>query len=306
MDIARLGVHESVGAVCPPAAFVEQLQDVDAAVSVVDEDVSAVDAVVTFGHADAFVGLDWVHCIRAGYDDFPVEAYRDAGTALTNSTGIHGASVGETTLGLMLSLARRLHEYRDAQTERTWTTPAWDAPFTLRDERLTVVGLGTLGRGIATRGDAIGMHVDGVRRTPARTPHVRTVYTPDRLHEAVADARFVAVAVPLTASTRGLIDADALAAMRDDAYLVNVARGAVVEEDALVTALETDALAGAALDVFETEPLPESSPLWDLDDVLVTPHAAPLDREYPTDVARLVRTNLRHAAADGALVNRVA
>jgi len=304
MAVSRLGVHDSVRAVCPPATLAEHLRDVDATVSVVDDDVSGVDAVVTFSHVDAFVGLDWVHCIRAGYDDFPLDAYRDAGTVVTNSTGIHGTSVGETALGLMLSLARRLHEYRDAQAEQSWTTPAWDAPFTLRDERLTVVGLGTLGRGIATRADAIGMRVDGVRRTPTRTPHTRTVYTPDRLHEAIADARFVAVAVPLTDATRGLIDADALAAMRDDAYLVNVARGAVVDENALIAALNADDLAGAALDVFETEPLPESSPLWDLDDVLVTPHAAPLDRAYPAAVARIVRTNLRRD--DGAdVVNRV-
>ncbi|GAD52794.1 D-3-phosphoglycerate dehydrogenase [Halarchaeum acidiphilum MH1-52-1] len=270
-----------------------------------DDDVSDVDAVVTFEHADSFVGLAWVHCIRAGYDAFPLDTYRDAGTALTNSTGIHGAAVGETALGMMLSLARRLHDYRDAQREREWAPPTWDTPFTLRDERLTVVGLGTLGRGIARCADGIGMRVDGVRRTPTRTPHARTVYTPDRLHDAVADARFVAVATPLTEATRRLVDAGVFEAMRDDAYLVNVARGPVVDEDALIDALAAGELAGAGLDVFREEPLPASSPLWDLDDVLVTPHASSLHRAYHEDIADLVRANLRNRNAGADLLNRV-
>ncbi|GAA0295427.1 D-2-hydroxyacid dehydrogenase [Halarchaeum salinum] len=305
MHIDRLGVHESVGAIFPPETLAEQLRSLDPDVTVVGDDVSAVDAVATFGHVEAFLDLEWVHCVRAGYDDFPVADYRDAGTALTNSSGIHGASVGETALGVMLSLARRLHTARDAQADREWAQPTWDEPFTLMDERLTVVGLGAVGRGIASRADGLGMRVAGVRRTPARPPHVREVYAPDELHEAVADARFVALATPLTEETAGMVDAAVFEAMREDAYLVNVARGGVVETDALVAAVEDGVIAGAALDAFETEPLPAASPLWDLDDVLITPHSGAMTRDYYRDVAALVRQNALHAAADEALVNRV-
>ncbi|GGL34640.1 phosphoglycerate dehydrogenase [Halarchaeum grantii] len=305
MHVDRIGVHESVRAVCPPEALAEHLRDLGADATVVGDDVSAVDAVAAFGHADAFLGLEWVHCVRAGYDEFPLDAYRESGTALTNSSGIHGAAVGETALGVMLSLARRLHTARDAQAEREWAQPAWDESFTLTDERLTVVGLGAVGRGLARRADGIGMRVDGVRRTPTPTPHTREIYTPDRLHDAVADARFVALAVPLTDDTAGMVDRSVFEAMRDDAYLVNVARGGVVETDALVAALDAGDIAGAGLDVFEREPLPEDSPLWEYEDVVVTPHSGALKRDYYRDVAALVRQNALHAAADEELVNRV-
>ncbi|WP_435098896.1 D-2-hydroxyacid dehydrogenase [Halarchaeum sp. P4] len=306
MDIDRLGIHESVSAVFPPETLAERLRSLDPAVTIVDDDVSDVDAVASFGHSDAFLGLEWVHCIRAGYDEFPVADYREAGTALTNSSGIHGAAVGETALGLMLSLARRLHTARDAQAAHEWDQPEWDEAFTLYDEPLTVVGLGAVGQGVARRADGIGMRVDGVRRTPTPTPHTREVYTPDRLHDAVADARFVALATPLTEETDGMVDRSVFEAMREDAYLVNVARGAVADEDALVEAVETGEIAGAGLDVFETEPLPEDSPLWDLEDVVITPHTGALKRDYYQDIADLVQQNVLHAAADEELVNRVA
>ncbi|WP_020222938.1 NAD(P)-dependent oxidoreductase, partial [Halarchaeum acidiphilum] len=117
--------------------------------------------------------------------------------------------------------------------------------------------------------------------------------------------RFVAVATPLTEATRRLVDAGVFEAMRDDAYLVNVARGPVVDEDALIDALAAGELAGAGLDVFREEPLPASSPLWDLDDVLVTPHASSLHRAYHEDIADLVRANLRNRNAGADLLNRV-
>jgi len=307
MQVSTIGVHESVESVFPPAELRDELADLDQTVRVVgDDDLDACDAVVTFEHREAFLrSVDWVHSIQAGYDRFPVAAFEAAGVVLTNSTGIHGTSVGETVLGMLLALARRLHSYARNQTEREWAWPAWDEPFTLADERLCVVGLGTLGRGIAERAAAVGMTVDGVRRTPDPVPHVDEVYAADDLHEAVADARFVALATPLTEATRGLMDRAAFDAMRDDAYFVNVARGACADQEALVDALQARSLAGAALDVFETEPLPESSPLWGMDDVVVTPHAAAAERDYHRHVADLVRENVRNAA-DEEFVNRVA
>ncbi|WP_162224344.1 D-2-hydroxyacid dehydrogenase [Halorussus amylolyticus] len=294
MQLRRLGIHDSVSAVFPPERLREELSDVDG-------------EVVTFAYTDAFLDadLDWVHSIQAGIDRFPLPEFEERGIALTNSTGIHDTSVGEFATGLMLTFARRLHTYVRQQEAREWSHPEWDAPFTLDGERLCVVGLGTLGKGIAERADALGMRVTGVRRSGDPVAGVETVYTPDDLHEAVADAKFVALAVPLTDETRGLMGREEFAAMREDAYFLNVARGDCADESALVAALRDGEIAGAGLDVFETEPLPEDSPLWEMDEVIVTPHRAAATRDYYRDIADLVGENVGRVEDGSEMVNRV-
>jgi D-2-hydroxyacid dehydrogenase (NADP+) len=307
--ISTLGVHESVADVFPSTVFRDALADADPSVSVVgtDDDLSACDALVTFEYEDRFLdaGLDWIHSIQAGVDRFPFDALQERGIALTNSTGIHGDVVGETAVGLMLSFARRLHAHRSNQERGEWTKPAWDDAFPLRRESACVVGLGTLGRGIATRAAALGMDVTGVKRTPTPVDGVDEVSPPEALHDAIADARFVALAVPLTDDTEGMISTPEFEAMCDDAYLINVARGPVVDQSALVDALDSGAIAGAGLDVFETEPLPAASSLWDREEVILTPHAAGFNDEYYERVATIVRENLRRLAAGESLTNRV-
>ena len=300
----HLGIHESVGAVFPPERLESALAGLDAELSVVSDPANC-DGVVTFAHEESLLETDWIHSIQAGVDRFPFDRLREAGVTLTNSTGLHGASVGETVAGYMLSFARRLHRHRDAQRRGEWSKPDWDEAFTLAGEQVCVVGLGTLGQGIARRADALGMDVVGVRRSPLPVEHVRETYTTDRLGDAIADARFVVVTVPLTDATRGLVGAAELDTMRSDAYLVNVARGAVVDEAALVTALDAGDIAGAALDTFETEPLPESSPLWDFDEVIVTPHCAAFTVSYIDRVADIVRENVRRRQAGESLANEV-
>jgi D-2-hydroxyacid dehydrogenase (NADP+) len=310
MQISHIGVHESVGAVFPPEQLRDALSSTDSRAVVVGDDVDELagcDAVVTFAYREEFLdaGIRWVHSIQAGYDRFPLDEFESEGVVLTNSTGIHGTSVGETALGMMLSLARRLHAYARQQTEREWSRPEWDEAFTLQDEPLCVVGLGTLGQGIAKRADAVGMHVTGVRRSAESVPHVSEVFATDDLREAIADARFVALATPLTDETRGLMGDAEFDAMREDAFFVNVARGKCADESALVAALQEGEIAGAALDVFEEEPLPDDSPLWEMDEVLVTPHAAAAEIDYYRHIAELVRENVRHIDAGEELVNQV-
>ncbi|PSQ20044.1 D-2-hydroxyacid dehydrogenase [Halobacteriales archaeon QS_8_69_26] len=307
MELSRIGVHESVGEVFPPERLVEALSDLDRDVAVVGTgDLADYDAVVTFEYDDAFADpVAWIHSIQAGVDRFPFETLEERGVALTNSTGIHGESVGEMVVGYMIALARQFPQYVRNQRDHAWRRPAWDRPFTLDGESICVVGLGTLGRGIATRAAALGMSVTGVRRSGDPVEGVETVHPPGDLLAAVRDARFVALAVPLTDETRDLVGARELAAMDDDAYLINVARGPVVDEDALVEALREGEIAGAALDVFETEPLPASSPLWDREDVVVTPHVAATVRSYYEDVADLVRENVRRVDDGEEIINRV-
>lgn len=306
--IERLYVHESVENVVPQQAFLEAFDDVDVENELVGdgEEYTTGDAVATYVPRPEFLSASWVHCIRAGYDEFDTEAYKEAGVPLTNSSGIHGATVGELAIGYMLSQARLLHIYRDHQYENDWYRPEYDRPFTIENERLAVVGLGTLGRGIATRADALGMDVVGVRRTQEPVEGVSEIFHPDELHEAIEDARFVALAVPHTPETTGLLSTEEFELMREDSYVINVSRGPVVDESALEAALEAGEIAGAGLDVFEEEPLPEDSPLWDHEDVIISPHKGSATNRYHLDIADLVIENIDRIKNDEDLVNRVA
>jgi Phosphoglycerate dehydrogenase and related dehydrogenases len=306
--LERLCVHESVENVIPKEAFVAAFDDLSIPAELVgdDETYAATDAVVSYYPHDGLLDAAWTHCARAGYDDFDTDAYESRGVPLTNSTGIHAATAGEIALGYMLSLARYLHVYRDQQNEADWRNPPYERPFTLQNERLCVVGLGTIGSGIAARADALGMDVVGVRRSQEPVESVSELYHPDDLGEAIADARFVAMAVPHTPETEGTLGATEFELMREDAYVVNVARGPVVDEDAMVAALRAGDIAGAGLDVFETEPLPEDSPLWGMDEVIISPHVASATNRYHLDIADLVSENTRRFQAGEELRNRVA
>lgn len=308
MDIDRLGIDESVSTVFPPELLVEEFDGLPVEVRTVDgsgESLADCQAVVTFEYREAFLDLAWIHSIQAGVDRFPADRLREASVALTNSTGIHGDAVGETVAGYVLALARRLNDHLANQQRGEWSQPDWDSAWTVAGERACVVGLGGLGRGVVDRLTGLGLDVVGVRRTPTPEPGVDRVYPPERLHEAVADARFVVLAVPLTDETRGMVDGDALAAMGEDAYLVNVARGGVVDQDALVEALREGEIAGGALDVFETEPLPEDSPLWGMEDVIVTPHCSAFTRDYYRHVAAIVRESVRRIERGEGPANRM-
>ena len=306
--LERLCVHESVEEKIPKEAFVRAFDDLSIPVELVGdgETYDETDAIASFTPRSAFLDAAWVHVIRAGYDEFDTDAYGTANVPLTNSTGIHAATVGEIAVGYMLSLARLLHIYRDHQNVSDWHTPTYERPFTVEDERLCVVGLGTLGEGIARRADALGMDVVGVRRSDEPMPGVSTIYNPEDLHEAISAARFVALAVPHTPVTEGMVGTDEFETMRDDAYLINVARGPIVDEDALVSALDSEIIAGAALDVFESEPLSEESPLWDKEEVIISPHKGSATNRYHLDIAALVKENAHRFQSGDDLTNRVA
>ncbi|WP_122090335.1 D-2-hydroxyacid dehydrogenase [Halalkalicoccus subterraneus] len=306
MQIDQLGIHDSVRAVFPPEQLREALSGNGPEVRVVSgEGIGDCEAVVTFAYEESLLECEWIHSIQAGYDRFPLSELEEREVVLTNSTGIHGDSVGETGVGYMLMLARRLGQYARQQERKEWDRPAWDVPFTLAGESVCVVGLGTLGQGIARRASALGMDVTGVRRSGEPVEGVERVYPSEELHEAISGARFVALAVPLTDETEGLLSEAELGVMREDGYLINVSRGGVVDQDALVTGLESGAIRGAALDVFETEPLPKESPLWGMEEVLVTPHAAAYTRGYYEAIGELVEGNLARLETGDEFENRV-
>ncbi|MER5211849.1 D-2-hydroxyacid dehydrogenase [Streptomyces sp. NPDC002838] len=215
----------------------------------------------------------WVHAAAAGVDSFLFPALvDDPGVTLTNSRGVYDRAAAEYVLGLILALAKDFPGTWEHQRRREWRPRPCD---TITERTVLVWGTGPIGRAIAGLLRAIGMRVSGAGRS-ARTEHpdFGRVHGPATLASALAEADYVVLAAPLTKDTRGMVDASVLAAMKPGARLINVGRGALVDEKALVGHLADGRLAGAALDVFDQEPLPVQSPLWDMPGVIVSPHTA--------------------------------
>ena len=259
-----------------------------------------------FAAAFAAKNLGWVHCFNAGTDHPIFGRLREQGVVLTHSPGSNAVPIAQTAIAGLLSLARRLPLFAAAQREQRWIEQATvEVPPDLSDQTLVVVGLGGIGSEIARLGQALGMRVVGVRRRPPEDGAPVDVFLPpDRLDEALPQAHWLALACPLTEETRGWIDAEALARLPVGAHVLNVARGEIVDERALVEALETGRLAGAYLDVFVEEPLPRSSPLWTLPNVIVTPHAASISAGSRARQAEIFLDNLRRWAHGEPLAHR--
>lgn len=223
---------------------------------------------------------DWVVTMGAGYEGYPTDRFEQRRITLTNTPGIGAPPVAEHVFGLVFAFTRRLLSYREQQHDGVWRRLEDDATD-LAGDVCCVVGLGNVGEAVAERANAFGMTVRGVKRSTGRYDGVADeVFAADRLRTALAGSDLVVVAVPLTDETAGLIGQCELRACADDAIVVNVARGPVVETDALLDALNDDRIRSAGLDVFDEEPLPESSPLWDHPRVLVTPHTAWITDKY--------------------------
>ncbi len=216
--------------------------------------------------------LQWVHATSAGVDAMMFPELRASPIPVTNARGIFDGAIAEHVLGMMLAFAKDLLGTVALQRERRWRHRETER---LAGRRVLVVGAGSIGRRIARLAAAAGLHVEGIAsRARAADADFVAVHAAAGLHAALAEADFVVVAAPLTAATHGMFDAAAFGAMRPHARFINIGRGPIVETDALVAALRSGAIAGAALDVFEEEPLPAEHPLWDLPNVIVTAHMA--------------------------------
>jgi phosphoglycerate dehydrogenase-like enzyme len=229
---------------------------------------------------------------------------------LTNSTGIHGPVVAEHALAVLLALAKRLPQAMQYQAKKFWSQDQlWHEqprPREIADETVIVIGMGSIGREFTARAKALGMKVLGVRENPAKgTDGADAVFSPGQLDEILPQAGYVLLCTPVTPATTGIMNAARLAKMKPDAYLINVARGPLIDEGALLHALKDRQIAGAALDVFNEEPLPVDSPFWSLDNLLITPHTAAVterlwDRHY-----KLIAENFGRFLAGKPLLNEV-
>lgn len=219
--------------------------------------------------------LQWMHLGHAGTDDPVFQELMDRGVVVTNSSGVTAEPIAQSAMTAILLLNRGFHLWADAQRRHAWERVDAYLPRDLRGQTLVIVGLGSIGGHLARFARAFGMHVIGVRRRSAGGEDgVDEWASPDRLGEVLPRADVLALTVPLTEQTRGLIDAAALARLPRGAVLVNVSRGQVVDEEAVIHALASGQLGGAYLDVFEVEPLPADSPLWDMPNVILSPHDA--------------------------------
>ncbi len=248
--------------------------------------------------------LELFACVYAGTNHLPIDLLADRGIAVTNAAGVHGPNIAEYVVGAMISHAREFHRAHRQQSRREWRSYPTTEVF---GSTVAVVGLGAIGRTVVDRLSSFDVETVGVRYSPEKGGPTDEVYGFDRIHEALIDAEYVVLACPLTDATRELVDADLLRTMRPDAVLVNIARGGVVDTDALVSALRSNRIRGAALDVTDPEPLPEDHPLWGLGNVTITPHNAGHTPEYFERVADILVDNVgRLGDADNELTNRVA
>jgi D-2-hydroxyacid dehydrogenase (NADP+) len=260
--------------------------------------------------ARAAAKLKFIQSISAGTDQYDAALLRERGIRLASAAGVNAYAVAEHAMALMLALARRLPEARDNQNAQRWR--GMISEIAAREDQSTgktllIVGIGRIGARLARLAKAFDMRVIAVRRDPARgAGGADAVFGHDRLHSVLGQADVVALTCPLTPDTENLIDATALAAMKPTAQLINVARGRVVDEAALIEALQQRRIAGAALDVTREEPLPAASPLWAMPHVLLTPHSAGETQRYEDAVLDILLSNLERLwRGEAELVNQI-
>ena len=231
--------------------------------------------------------LRWIHSTAAAIHQLLIPEIINSSIVITNARSVHGPVVAEHVLALMFALAKRLPDAMRFQQCRHWGQEEMSEQPPIRELRestLGIIGVGQIGGNVARMASALGMRVSAVRANPAKGVDwvepgdpmraLHRVHGPKDMLRMLEDADFVVVSAPVTSSTSKVIDSNALSVMKPGAYLINVSRGALIDEAALAEALREKKIAGAALDVFEQEPLPPDSPLWDFDNVLITPHQA--------------------------------
>lgn len=247
--------------------------------------------------------LRWYHSIGAGVEHLvDIPELRERRITLTNNSGPYDIPIAEHVVATMLAAAKRLHVYRDQQARAEWKSHPQQE---VRDSTVVIFGLGSIGAEVARLASGVGMMVIGVRRREGAVAGVSRIVPPEGLADVAAEADFLVLAAPLTPHTRGAISREVIARMKPTAWIVNIARGAMVDEDALVEALAAGRLGGAALDALTTEPLPKESPLWSLENVIITPHSSNSSPRIRERSVALFRENLRRYKAGEPLLNVV-
>jgi phosphoglycerate dehydrogenase-like enzyme len=251
--------------------------------------------------------LRWMHLPNAGVDHPVFGQLRARGVRLTNSSGAAAEPIAQTAIGGLLMLARGFLRWSAAQRRHEWAPHRADhTPRDLSGQTMVIVGVGAIGNHIGRLAQALGLTVVGVRRRPVTDQdYVDEMHLPSALGDLLPRADWLVLTCPLTDETRGLIGADALARLPANAHVINVARGPIIDESALIAALQSGRVAGAYLDVFEQEPLPADSPLWDAPTVIISPHNSAASTGNAARVSELFLRNLEHWGRGEPLENEV-
>jgi phosphoglycerate dehydrogenase-like enzyme len=285
-----------------------------------EERIAQVDARI--GEADILLGgrlsqeqwraarkLRWIHVPWAGVNsllDTPGIGQSDV--IITNASGVMSDAVADQIMAYILMLSRDLLSQVQARERREWLDYPTESPRrqTLRGRTLGLLGYGAIGSGVAARARGFGMRIAVMRRSPGNSaPDIDLLVGPDGLPELLEQSDYLVVTLPLSEKTRGLLGREEFRRMKRSAYLINIARGSVVRQEELIEALRTGEIAGAALDVFEQEPLPQDSPLWEMENVIVTPHSSGGFQGFWSATVDLFLDNLRRFLAGEPLHNRV-
>jgi len=254
--------------------------------------------------------LKWIHSPAAAVHQLMFPELIASNVIVTNSGDVHGPVVAEHAIALLLALAKRLPQSMRYQAKKQWAQEIlWEQqprPREVSGATVVVVGMGSIGREFTSRAKALGMKVLAVREKPEKgLGGADAVYGPSQLESVLSQADYVLLCIPVTPATTMMINRDRLGRMRPDSYLINVGRGSLVDEDALVEAIQNGMIAGAALDVFNEEPLPARSPFWNLENVLITPHTAAVTDRLWERHYQLICENLNRFLESRPLLNLI-
>ncbi|EIW19819.1 MULTISPECIES: D-2-hydroxyacid dehydrogenase [Pelosinus] len=270
------------------------------------EHIRDIDILVPWGSMDvrplylAAPKLTWIHSLSAGVEGLIFPEIQNANTIITNSRGIHGIPVSEHVFAMMLVFTRGLDVFIRQQAKHQWKRTIVEE---IHDKTIGIVGLGSIGREIAKKAKGLGMKVVASKQTMTKELFVDELYPPEKLHELLSLSDFVVTALPLLNETKHLFTINEFSVMKPSAYFINIARGGIIKQDDLITALEQGLIKGACLDVFDEEPLSDSSPLWDMQNVIITPHVAALSPSYLDRAVKLFADNLSRFQQNKEMLN---
>ncbi|MEH7548504.1 D-2-hydroxyacid dehydrogenase [Neobacillus vireti] len=222
--------------------------------------------------------LKWLQTWSAGVDSLPLERLQSKNIRVTSANGVHAYPISETIFALMLGLTRKIHTYVKNQQTKTWDHA--HLSLEIHEKTIGVIGVGEIGKETAKIAKAFGMTVLGVRHSGKPSDYVDEMYTPDQLDQVLSKCDYVVVTLPHTPETHHLFGVQQFKHMKPSAFFINIGRGEIVVEEELIAALQEGTIAGAGLDVFETEPLSSESPLWEMDNVIITPHTSGATEHY--------------------------
>lgn len=235
--------------------------------------------------------LKWIQNWGAGVDKLPLKEIAEHGVVLTTASGVHPNPISESIFGMMLALTRKLHVAIRNQLEHKWHPS--NQLGELHGKTILILGVGAIGMEVAKLSKAFGMKVLGVKRTLTESVYMDRIVTIDKLNEVISESDYVVNALPLTDFTNHVMGREQFSLMKPSSFYINIGRGGTTDTLAMIEALQGGTIAGAGLDVFEVEPLPAENPLWDMDNVIMTPHNSGVTEHYQERAMQIFLQNLR-------------